>query len=155
MTPLTIIPITDATPGKRECATCRGMRMVPPADLVAGTAPACPACDGRGHTVTHDLTTGALWDWAREIERRILKGGGTLEQHFASEYQAVVGRIVERGTYYGQHWDWRQRTEALTAALDAIRPGDTLAHDGTELGRRCAAVVAKIALESAQNGGNA
>lgn len=85
----------------------------------------CPRCGGRGHTVTHDLTRGPL------------ANGSVSEWHVHSERTCFETIRFP---------NCKTRAEA-EAALDAIHPGDSLAHDGTELGRRCAEVVVRVAEE--------
>lgn len=146
MTPLTIIPLRDCDPatlGKPvACFTCDGR-----GDFgELGEIP-CNKCRGRGHTVTHDLTTGALANPYKV-------GGGPMlgvadNETSLTFYEATIRKrlisVLTDPDIWQQVPHWMH--DATVAALSAIRPGDSLAHDGSELGAKCAAVVAKVAME--------
>lgn len=148
--PLTIVSMRDPAVaaavkagGKVECGTCKGhggtevWRDVRENGHLVQTWDDCPACQSRGHTVIHYV--------GRAMPRMGLKASP-----LGNPYKVGRANVFTNEDALKSYNHWLRSTgfpsmsSAIVAALDAIQPGDSLAHDGTELGAACAAVVARV-----------
>jgi len=120
--------------GVGVCLRCKGRRDVPCAVEGDSGMTICPACNGTGTVRYH---------WVGGYGKRKAWRKSSLDYpvKFANDDDTVR---------YFSEWLKSDRIHhttrlAIATALAAIGPNDVLIHDGTDLGARCAEVVAAIA----------